>query len=103
MSELLDRLSGLLAQWEGERVSARVVTETDDLAAVFIGTLGGRSDEKHPAAFWPVDGATAHDLEQPGIYAHSDLLSRVDVHEGGFVIEYDQGAVTVNVRRLDSP
>jgi hypothetical protein len=42
-------------------------------------------------------------LEQPGIYAHPELLSDVRLHAGGFVIEFAQAGVTLNVRRLDAP
>ena len=100
MTAPLTELSRLLEQWCGERVSARIVTQSDDLAAVFVGRLGSQSDTKHPAAFWPLEGGAPHGPEQPGLYAHPDLLQRVDLHEGGFVIEYEQGNVVVNIRRL---
>ena len=93
----------LLDAWQGERVSVRVVTGTDDLVAVFAGTLGARSGVKGPAHFWPVDlGGPATGLrEQPGIYAHPELLAEVRLHVGGLVVEFRQGEATTNVRRLD--
>jgi len=42
-------------------------------------------------------------LEQPGIYAHPELVSRVHLHVGGFVVDFVQAGMTVNVRRLDRP
>ena len=97
--ELID----VLDAWRGERVSVRVVTGADDLVAVFAGTLGAQSGAKEPAHFWPVDPNGPADglREQPGIYAHPELLSEVRVHAGGLVVEFRQGEATVNVRRLD--
>lgn len=92
----------VLDTWQGQRVAVRIVTASDDLVAVFAGTLGARSGAKGPSAFWPVDldGPAEGLLEQPGIYAHPELLSEARLHVGGFVLEFRQGEVTVNVRRL---
>lgn len=97
--ELIDVLDG----WQGERVSVRVVTGADDLVAVFAGTLGAQSGAKGPAHFWPVDpdGPANGSTEQPGFYAHPELLAEVRVHTGGLVVEFRQGEATTNVRRLD--
>jgi hypothetical protein len=94
-------LSAVLDAWVNQAVSVRIVTEADDLVAVFSGTLGPCSNEKSPSAFWPVhlDAAPA-ELERPGIYAHPSALEDVRVHTGGFVVEFRQAGVTVNVRRL---
>lgn len=93
----------VLDAWQGERVSVRVVTGTDDLVAVFAGTLGARSGAKGPAHFWPVgpDDPANGLREQTGIYAHPELLAEVRLHVGEFVVEFRQGEVTTNVRRLD--
>ena len=100
-AELLD----VLDQWCGRRIAVRVVGRADELVAVFSGELGGRSAAKGSSLFWPVElgPAAAPELEQPGIYAHPELLSEVRLHTGGFVVEFTQAGVTVNVRRLDAP
>jgi len=95
-SELLEVLDG----WQGQPVSVRVVTTTDDLIAVFAGTLGARSSTKGSSLFWPLEAAARGLAERPGIYAHPELLSDVRLHVGGFVVEFGQAGVTVNVRRL---
>jgi hypothetical protein len=97
------RLAELLEGWVGHAVAVRLVARTDELVAVFAGTLGARSVEKHPPWFWPVepDGPTHPTLERRGIYLHPELLGGVRLHVGGFVIEYEQAGVTVNLRRLD--
>jgi hypothetical protein len=97
--ELVDVLAG----WEGHPVTVRVLAGADELVAVFSGALGGRSDEKRPALFWPVEAGPAASgrAERPGVYAHPELLTDVRVRVGEFVVEYDQAGVTVNLRRLD--
>ena len=97
------RLAELLEGWAGHPVAVRLVAQTDELVAVFGGTLGARSGEKHPTWFWPLepDGPTHPTLERRGIYVHPELLGDVRVHVGGFVIEYEQAGLTVNLRRLD--
>ncbi len=99
-AELLDALEC----WENAHVAVRLVARNDELIAVFSGRLGARSGEKGGSLFWPVepDGAGPATLEKPGIYAHPELLSDARRHVGGFVVEFTQGEVTVNVRRLDS-
>ena len=54
---------------------------------------------------WPVelDSPGSGPLETPGVYAHADLLSNVQLHVGGFVVEFTQAGVTINVRRLNRP
>jgi hypothetical protein len=47
--------------------------------------------------------AARPELEQPGSYGHPELLSDVRLHAGGFVVEFVQAGVTVNVRRLSEP
>ena len=61
------------------------------------------SAAKGSSLFWPVELANAATglLEQPGIYAHPELLSDVRLHVGGFAVEFIQAGVTLNVRRLD--
>jgi hypothetical protein len=100
-AELLD----VLDRWHGGHVAVRVVASRDELVAVFSGKLGSRSAAKGSSLFWPVelDRVATPQLEQPGIYAHPELLSDVRLHAGGFVIEFTQAGVTVNVRRLDGP
>lgn len=100
-SDLLEVLDG----WQDQHVAVRLVAGTDDLVAVFAGRLGGRSSAKGSSLFWPVelDGAVRGLAEQPGVYAHPELLSDVRHHVGGFVVEFRQAGVTVNVRRLNRP
>src|SRR6476619_6500090 len=69
--QVCDRLSGL----EGRRVHVRVVERSDPeiLMATFDGDLGVRSDEKHPAVFWPVHALQRPEHgEQPGFYLRAD-------------------------------
>jgi hypothetical protein len=102
--DLATQLLGALERWQNAHVAVRVVARTDELVALFSGTLGARSGEKGRSLFWPVepDGAAPATLERPGIYAHPELLSDVRIHVGEFVVEFTQADVTVNVRRLDS-
>lgn len=99
-AELLDALD----RWRGHHVAVRLVASTDELVAVFSGYLGVRSAAKGSSLFWPVelDPAATPELEQPGIYAHPELLSDVRLHTGGFVIEFTEAGVTLNLRRLDA-
>lgn len=101
--DLAAELLEALERWQNARVAVRVVAQSDELVAVFSGRLGNRSSEKGRALFWPVEsnGAAPATLERPGIYAHPELLSDVTTHVGGFIVEFTQAAVTVNVRRLD--
>ena len=103
MTDLESRLTDTLDGWADTAVAVRIVTAGDELLAVFSGTLRSRSGEVHPPLFWPVD---AHDqsvrmVERRGIYVHPDLLTAVRVHAGGFVVEYVQAGVSVNLRRLE--
>jgi|SRR5215208_952189 len=103
--ELGAELVDVLDRWRGRHIAVRIVARTAELVAVFSGELGGRSAAKGSSLFWPVelDRAATPKLEQPGIYAHPELLSDLRVHSGGFVIEFTQAGVTVNLRRLDAP
>lgn len=98
----MDALVELLTEWEGAPVAVRIVSGAADLVAVFGGVLGPCSQAREPALLWPVEQADAKPgwLEQPGIYVHPDLVGDVRVHEGSFVVEFTQGAVKVNLRRL---
>ena len=91
----------LLGAWEGCRVVVRIVTGEDELVAVFSGRLQARSDESHPALFWPVESADAPHVERVGIYLHPGSYEGARIHEGDFVVEFVQTGVTVNVRRLE--
>jgi hypothetical protein len=99
-----EELAEALDRWTGRMVAVRVVTEGDDLIAVFLGELGARSDEKHPALFWPLASATAprhaDRAEASGIYLHPERFERAAIHIGGHVLELRQTGVTLNVRRL---
>lgn len=103
MNDQLGQLLTAMRGFEGRAVAVRTVTDTDELLTVFRGTLQALSDEKRPALFWPIDeapiGAGEADWERPGIYLHSERLEEVSVHPGGFVVEFRQAGVTVNVRR----
>jgi hypothetical protein len=91
----------VLEGWRDQRVAVRVVAGGDVLVAVFCGRLGPLSAEKAPSQFWPVylDRPVAQ-YEKPGVYAHPELVSNVQVRPGGFVVEFTQAGVTVNVRLL---
>jgi hypothetical protein len=83
-------------------VAVRVVAgATDELVAAFAGRLRARSDEKHPALFWPVESLESPAAERLGIYLHPGSYESAQVHEGEFVVEFEQAGVTTNVRRLD--
>ncbi len=92
----------VLGRWKGSPVVVRVVaTASNELVAVFRGRLLDRSSEKHPALFWPVESENPLEAERLGIYLHPDSYEGGRVHEGGFVIEFEQAGVTTNIRRLD--
>jgi hypothetical protein len=95
------QLAALLDEWVGAEVAVRVVSDSDDLIAVFQGRLARRSAAKQPALFWPLrtSGDGEH-IEQPGIYLHPERLQGASVHEGSFVLELRQAGVTLNIRRL---
>jgi hypothetical protein len=97
-SELLEALES----WQNTLVAVRVVSANDELVAVFSGRLGIRSREKGSSLFWPIelDGPAPETLERPGIYAHPELLTDMRIHVGGFVVEFTEAGVTVNIRRL---
>ena len=91
----------LLDEWVGGEVAVRVVSDGDDLLAVFQGRLCGRSAGKQPALFWPLrTSAHSQHLEQPGVYLHPERFHDAAAHEGRFVLELRQGGVTLNIRRL---
>jgi hypothetical protein len=95
-------LLSVLGRWEGSRVAVRVVAAaTDELVAAFAGRLRARSDEKHPALFWPLESPESPASEGLGIYLHPESYESARVHEGEFVVEFEQAGVTTNVRRLD--
>ena len=98
-----DRLLELLDGWEGSRIAVRIITGVpEQLLAVFSGRLGRRSDEKHPAIFWPLEvEADFPPAERPGIYLHPETFDGGRVHPGNFVAEIRHGLTTTNVRRLD--
>lgn len=95
-AELLRLING----WAGAEVAVRVVaTQEDQLIGIFWGRLLGPSQQKHPALFWPLDTLEPA-VEQPGIYLHPDSYGGFRIHEGGFVVEFDQAGVTTNIRHL---
>ena len=91
----------LLDGWVGSEVAVRVVSDGDDLIAVFQGRLCDRSAGKQPALFWPLrpTDQSPH-REQPGIYLHPGRFQGASAHEGSFVLELRQAGVTLNIRRL---
>jgi hypothetical protein len=98
-SELL----AVLARWEGSQTVVRVVSAVpNELVAIFTGRLHGKTDEKHPAYFWPVESPKPPEVERTGIYLHPDSYESSRVHEGEFVVEFTQAGVITNVRRLDA-
>lgn len=95
------QLATVLDQWVGNEVTVRVVSDGDDLLAVFQGRLGARTADKQPALFWPLHAsAQSHHFEQPGIYLHPEHFRAALAREGDFVVELRQAAVTLNIRRL---
>jgi hypothetical protein len=95
-------LLAVLGRWEGSKVAVRVVAAaTDELVASFAGRLRARSEEKHPTLFWPVESPEPPAVERLGIYLHPDSYESARVHEGEFVVEFDQAGVSTNVRLLD--
>jgi hypothetical protein len=91
----------VLERWEGSVVAVRVIaTGTDELVAVLTGHLRERSDEKHPALFWPVEPPEVPESERPGVYLHPDSYEAGRVHEGTSVVEFEQAGVTINIRRI---
>lgn len=98
------RLKDVLERWEDQLVAVRILAPTDDLVTAFTGILGTRSGAQHPPLFWPIECGDLPDrvVERRGIYVDPELLGDVRVHVGGFVVEYAQAGVTVNLRRLDA-
>jgi len=95
------QLAALLDQWVDSEVTIRVVSEGDDLVAVFQGRLGTRTEDKQPALFWPLHTSDqSHHFEQPGIYLHPEHFHQALAREGDFVVELRQAEVTLNIRRL---
>lgn len=96
-----DEFVAVLDQWVGHLVAVRVVTDSDELLAVFCGALSERSDEKHPALFWPLTnpGQVDHP-ERPGLYLHPEHFQTAALHMGATVVELRQDGVTLNLRRL---
>jgi hypothetical protein len=95
------QLADLLDEWVHSELMIRVVSESDDLVAVFRGTLGARTEDKPPALFWPLHASgESHHFEQPGIYLHPERFRAAVAREGNFVIELRQAGVTLNIRRL---
>jgi hypothetical protein len=99
----LDQFVEAADGWTGRLVAARIVTPDDDLIAVFRGELGPRSDEKHPALFWPLilpPSPGGNRAEKPGLYLHPDRFDEAAIHMDKGVLELQQGGVTLNLRRL---
>ena len=95
------RIVELLDGWEDSQIVVRITSGLpDQLLAVFSGRLRRRTDEKHPALFWPVENADPPQAERPGIYLHPETFDDGRIHPGNFVVELRHGATTTNVRRL---
>lgn len=92
--EALDSLAG-------RRVSIRIVAHEapERLVIVVHGRLGRSSNEKHPSAFWPLDGAAPGELELPGLYLSQDDFAGAEWRPGG-VLVVQRGDALVNVRPL---
>lgn len=77
-------------------------SEPETLLAVMTGELGALADSKHPALFWPINGASGprDRRETPGIYLHPGRFEGAVVRAGGSVVVLAQGPVLINVRRL---
>ena len=98
---LIADLAALLSDWEGQSLTVRILGPADALLAVFDGRLGAQSTEEHPPFFWPLEDDSAVDtVERRGMYVHPELLTSVQIHEGGFVAEFSQDGVTLNLRRI---
>jgi hypothetical protein len=93
-----------LAALEGSPVAVRIVerSEPETLLAVMAGELGPLTGSKHPALFWPINGASGSrdGLETPGIYLRPERFEGAVARAGGSVFVIAQGPVLINVRRL---
>ena len=93
-----------LDNWVGRVVAIRVTAQSGALLAVFHGVLRERSEEKHPATFWPLVHAEPIEridhLERPGVYLHPSEVEAAAVHVGENVLELRQGGVALNLRRI---
>lgn len=102
-----DEFLAALDGWAGRTVAVRVVSEGDDLLAVFTAELGTRSHDKHPALFWPLEPVPSpmpdEGAEKPGVYLHPERFESAAVHVGGTVLELRQAGVTLNLRKLSNP
>ena len=97
-----EEFAATLDSWAGREVAVRVVAAERELLAVARGYLGERSDEKHPALFWPLLAPEGHEHpERPGVYLHANAFETAVLREGGFVIEVRQAETTLNLRRLE--
>lgn len=97
-----EEFAAALDAWVGSEVAVRVVAGERELLAVTRGYLGVRSNEKHPALFWPLLAPEGHEHpERSGVYLHLDAFESAFLREGRFVIELRQDGTTLNLRRLD--
>lgn len=78
-----------------------MVSANDELIAVSHGRLGERSEQKHPARFWPLATAeSVEHVEEAGVYLHPESFEAAAMREGEFVLELCQNGVTLNIRSL---
>jgi hypothetical protein len=104
LSITTEDLVAALDRWSGAPIVVRVVRNDHHLLAVFRGRLATRWDTKHPSLFWalddPLDAAGA---EQSGVYLDPRSVEQAAIHPSDNVVEWRQGDVTLNIRRLPSP
>jgi hypothetical protein len=99
-----DELVAVLDRWAGTPVAVRVVTCGAELVVVLRGRLSRRTGAKHPSVFWPVEcegrARGSDEAEEPGVYLHPRIFAGAWIHVGDGVVEWRQGDVVVNVRRV---
>jgi hypothetical protein len=86
---------------EGRDVAVRIALRhrTEELVAVFHGTLGPLTESaKQPSLFWPLGEPDSHS-EQPGVYLREDDFAGGELRAGGIIV-INQRDVVVNVRPL---
>jgi hypothetical protein len=104
LSITTDELVAVLDRWSGSPIVVRVVRDDHHLLAVFRGRLATRVNAKHPSLFWPLDDPLETEgAEQSGVYLDPPSVEDAAIHPSDNVVEWRQGDVTLNVRRLPSP
>src|SRR3954454_20629685 len=72
----------------GTRVSIRIVLARDPekLVAVVHGPLGPDTHAKNPSSFWPLEGGSPGEFEQPGVYMSPGDFEYAERRAGGILV-----------------